>query len=95
MNPELKLLDDWLRDNRLSLNIDKTNYVAFHTPNKSVDYIQNKTHINNKRITQTTVTKFVGIYMDEGLALSQHVNSIANKVAKNVGTIKRIAHLLP
>ena len=38
VNQELKLLEDWFRANRLSLNIDKTNYVAFHTPNKNVDY---------------------------------------------------------
>src|SRR6218665_1760990 len=45
-------------------------------------------------ITQSTVTKFLGIYMDEGLTWTQHINSTANKVAKNVGIIKRIAHLL-
>src|SRR6218665_2001628 len=82
VNQELKLLEDWFRANRLSLNIDKTNYVAFHTPNKNVDYIQNKIHIKNKIITQSTVTKFLGIYMDEGLTWSQHINSTANKVAK-------------
>src|SRR6218665_179630 len=80
VNQELQLLEDWFRANRLSLNIDKTNYVAFHT----VDYIQNKIHINNKIITQSTVTKFLCIYMDEGLTWTQHINSTANKVAKNV-----------
>ena len=32
MNRELKKMKKWLDANRLSLNIDKTNFVAFHPP---------------------------------------------------------------
>jgi len=29
INKELQLLDEWFRVNRLSLNIDKTNFIVF------------------------------------------------------------------
>ena len=32
INKELKILYQWLCSNRLSLNIDKTNFVIFHSP---------------------------------------------------------------
>ena len=32
-NQELKLVDNWLLSNKLSLNINKTSYIVFRTPN--------------------------------------------------------------
>ena len=32
-NQELKLVDNWLLSNKLSLNVNKTNYIVFRTPN--------------------------------------------------------------
>ena len=34
MNRELKKVSTWLDVNRLSLNIDETNFVVFHLPHK-------------------------------------------------------------
>ena len=34
---ELKEVGKWLEANRLALNIDKTNYVIFHSPTNKVD----------------------------------------------------------
>ena len=38
LNRELKHVTQWLYANRLSLNIDKTNYVLFHSPRKKMDH---------------------------------------------------------
>ena len=34
VNCNLKMVSDWLRANKLSLNIDKTNFIIFHPPSK-------------------------------------------------------------
>ena len=39
INAELKKLSVWLRINRLSLNISKTNFVIFRPYNKKLKYI--------------------------------------------------------
>jgi len=41
--------------------------------------------------------KFLGVHLpvDEGLTWGRHIEYIATKIAKNIGIIKRIAHLLP
>ena len=39
MNDELAILTDWIRSNKLSLNVSKTNYMLFtHTHIDSNDY---------------------------------------------------------
>ena len=35
-NQQLKNIDNWLTSNRLSMNIDKTNYIVFHTPHSKI-----------------------------------------------------------
>ena len=36
LNQELKKLNQWLCANRLALNVNKTNFVLFHTLNKPI-----------------------------------------------------------
>ena len=38
MNKELKKVKKWLDANQLALNIDKTNFVIFHSPQKQIDH---------------------------------------------------------
>ena len=38
MNMELKKVRKWLDANQLALNIDKTNFVIFHSPQKQIDH---------------------------------------------------------
>jgi hypothetical protein len=37
MNEELKKVDVWMKNNKLSVNIEKTNYIIFKSNRKSVD----------------------------------------------------------
>jgi len=45
-------------------------------------------------IERVDSTKFIGIYIDESLTWANHIKIIANKIAKNVGIIRKISHLL-
>ena len=38
INKELKKLHTWLMVNRLSLNMDKTNFIMFHPYNKPINH---------------------------------------------------------
>ena len=35
-NQQLKNIYNWLMSNKLSLNIDKNNYIVFHTPHSKI-----------------------------------------------------------
>ena len=62
-NRELVTVQNWLSANKLSLNIDKTNFVPFHPVQKKVT----KTisiKVNQKSIKQNDHIKYLGIILD-------------------------------
>ena len=62
MNNGLKTIDEWLKTNRLSLNISKISYMIFsdlkHLPHKEIK-------IREEPISKVSEAKFLGIYIDE------------------------------
>ena len=42
INTELTKVSEWLAANKLSLNVKKTKYMVFHTPQKNVTYLEIK-----------------------------------------------------
>ena len=92
MNNGLKTVDEWLKTNRLSLNISKTSYMIFsdlkHLPHKE---IKNR----EKPISKVSEAKFLEIYIDENLSFKSHIDHLRTKLAQAIGTIRRISYLLP
>ena len=65
VNNELKQLGLWFRANKLSLNVNKTNFIMFNNkkqPRTDVNIVLNGTNIE-----QITNTKFIGVTIDENL----------------------------
>ena len=66
VNKQLRKVRKWLEANRLALNIDKTNFVIFHSPqNISNDQVIIK--FGRKRVNQETYVKFLGVLLDSTL----------------------------
>ena len=63
INKELNKLYLWLNVNRLSLNIDKTNYIIFHPYNKPMKQ-RITIKINNKAINEKEFIKYLGVFID-------------------------------
>jgi len=95
MNQELAKVTDWFYANKLSLNLNKTNYILFCSHRKKMPIITNQLLINGIPIPRATSVKFLGTYLDQYLTWNEHIKLISQKVAKNVGIMARIAYLLP
>ena len=52
LNEELDKVNQWLQSNRLSLNIDKTNFVIFHPPQRKTQPVSLK--ISDRPVEQMT-----------------------------------------
>ena len=66
VNKELSKLYIWLNVNRLSLNIDETNFIIFHPFNKPSK--QNVTiKINKKALNEKECIKYLGVIIDSSL----------------------------
>jgi len=94
-NHELTLIADWFKANRLSLNLQKTNFVLFRSSRKSLPVSDYSLSIENSEISQVKSAKFLGVHIDEHLTWNVHINNIENKIAKNVGIMTKISYLLP
>ena len=90
MNNELVGIDEWFRSNKLSLNMDKTNYILFRTRHKS-SHCDNFLNLNGCSIRCVSSLKFLGVVIDEHLDWSKHISFIESKISKNIGVIYRIS----
>ena len=89
INKELKELQTWLIVNRLSLNIDKTNFVIFHPYNKPVKQkITLKLHKN--AISEKDSVKYLGIIIDSTLTWQTHIDKISKKISRATGLLYKI-----
>ena len=85
MNMELSKVTEWLNCNKLSLNIEKTNYMVFTLQRNNP--AANVVRINGHHILRVEKTKFLGVIIDSKLTWSDHINMVRNKIAKGFGII--------
>jgi len=94
-NCELELISLWFRTNKLSLNLNKTNYIVFYSKRKIPPPPTLAIIIDGLCINQVTSTKFLGIVIDTHLNWKDHILQISKKMAKNIGILRRMRHYLP
>ena len=75
LNHELININEWLRANKLSLNVEKSNFVIFHPHQKKVPFSVNL-KICNKYLEEKKCFKYLGIFIKSN-------NSPAKKSSKN------------
>ena len=85
LNEELRNIASWLKINKLSLNVNKTQYMVFTRKLNKIEDIVLK--VEGKTIERVTQTKFLGVIIDEKLTWRNHVNYIATKIAKGIGIL--------
>ena len=94
VNKELRLVKKWLDANKLSLNIDKTNYIIFHSSSSNVPS-GSDIKIGKKQIKRVKFVKFLGILLDEHLCWKYHLSELSKKLARTCGMFFKIRNLLP
>jgi len=97
INGELKLISHWFQTNRLSLNVNKTNFIIFTSPQKKYDLniVTDQILINGTLIKQVQSIKFLGVYLDQHLNWTTHIDSITGKISKTCGILNKLKYRLP
>ena len=91
IDEELEKVSIWLKLNKLSLNLTKTNFMLFKSSRKKVDQ-ELRIKIKYHCITQVRSTKFLGTIIDEQLKWTEHINYIANKISRLTGILCKARH---
>ena len=90
-NIDLKLLCNWLKANKISLNSSKTEAILFRHPNKNIDY-DLKLKIDGKIIFLTNSVKYLGILLDPHLHWKHHIHELNMKLSRATGMLSKIRH---
>ena len=69
MNNTLKYLDIWLSINKLTINLNKTNFIVFNN-----DKIKLAIILHNTRIIQKNSRKCLGVTIDANMNWKIHTN---------------------
>ena len=72
-NRELSLLSTWLKDNKLSLNIQKTYFVIFHREKLKIPENPQTVLFNKFTLSKINCIKYIGVILDSKIALIQHL----------------------
>jgi len=94
VNNELILVNKWFLANRLTLNIDKTNIILFRSHRKPSPR-EFALEMAGTPLLRVESARFLGVTVDSHLSWREHINFIAKKLAKNIGILYRVSHLLP
>ena len=94
LNRELPKVSSWFKCNKLSLNINKTNFIHFKQSNLNENFPYN-INIDGLRLEQKTCTKFLGVLIDENLNWNQHIHNITTAISKGIGILLKLKEFLP
>ena len=76
VNYELHILCEWFKCNKLSLNVDKTNYMTIgkRCPDIAIS-------LDGKLLSKASHVKFLGIIVDQNLNWCEHINHCKRKIS--------------
>ena len=94
VNNELKHVKKWLDVNKLALNVDKTNFIIFHSRQRSLSKPVN-IKIGKEHVKQAKYVKVVGLLLDENFSWRYHLSELRKKLARTSGIFFKIRLLLP
>ena len=80
--------------NRLSVNVEKCEFMLIGT-NQSIAKMDDvRIHINNEPLKHVPVAKYLGMYIDSNLKWDDHINNIIPNILANIGILRSLRKLV-
>ena len=95
VNIEIQKISTWFHTNELSLNTIKSNFIIFTPKGKKYNINSALIQVDGNKIKHVKFTKFLGIFIDERLSWTTHIDNLSKQVARNVGMLNKLKHFLP
>lgn len=102
-NKDINLIKEWLDSNKLTLNIEKTNYIAYSCSSvgQPTDH-SIKIHQNNcpadscdcPELKKTECAKYLGVLIDQRLRWDHHTRLTAARLRKAIYVFKRLRSIV-
>ena len=85
MNNGMKQVNEWLKNNRLSLNVSKTNYMIMSGKGKQINENDCELMIDNYILKCVDRIHFVCLILDNKFTWKYHIDHIYKKVCRTIG----------
>ena len=100
LNAHLAAITSWLHDNKLTLNITKSKRIrSLWSLEEGTTKLSQFNDIalvaNNDHLENVTKFKYLGVIINQHLTWHDHIEQLHSKIAKRLGVLKQIKHLLP
>ena len=86
VNSALKNISDWLISNKLTLNIDKTNFLFSNTNN--IQKTDLDIQLGNEKLEVKEYAKYLRIYFDSKLTWEKQIQITNSELHKGIGIIR-------
>ena len=90
LNSEMCNIHQWLLANKLTLNVDKTEYMIIGTRQRLANVSKDiNVSIDGKTLKQVYTKKTLGVVIDDKLCWSEQIDNISKKVSKGIVMLRR------
>ncbi len=93
MHNDINTLQDWARDIKLSFNTEKSVYMIISKKHKNANNYP-KLFLYGIELKRVRTQRQLGIYIDELLSWTDHINYIQTKVFKILRMMKQIRKII-
>ena len=90
----VKKVGEWMMQNKLKLNEDKTEFIVFGTRHQLKNLTVNSIQLGGDTILRSTSARNLGVIMDQHLDMSSHVTSVCRVCYYNLRSIWKIRKFL-
>ena len=88
-------ISDWCFRNKMQVNATKSCIIVFTSAPSNSSLSHNVAlSINGNPIPQTTVTKFLGVFVDSSLSFKHHISQLSSTVSRQTSMLHRASLLL-
>ncbi len=95
VNDDLSFLETYFDDNRLSVNVDKCEFMLLGTYQALRKIPRPQISINNEPLRQLSVAKHLGMYIDENLRWDHHIDTLVKKISSKIGILRSLINIVP
>ena len=93
-NRDLKLVVEWIRANKLSLNTSKAELLIFKSRHKKIAKHLNFC-ISGQKLQPSSQIKYLGAILQDNLHWITHPVNLKKKLSHSIGLLSKIRHYVP
>ena len=87
-------INDWMNQNRLKMNLDKTEFILFGSPKLLPYCSMDNINVCGDQVSKCDKIKLLGIWLDCNLNFKHHINMKCRTAILNIQKLKHIINVL-